>query len=175
MRWLKPLCFSMMFVSPLGLADESVDTSQIELATRIGAQCSGFYDGLFALMQNLEGNKQSIMQDELKTALPNLDKRMVFRDSTASIVLTRQFIALLNNAVKPEKPFTLEDYREDYVQFRRESMAWSKGEVEIQFFADMHKQCQHVQSISEKNGSLTEAMLDKAVEKRAHALGVTLD
>jgi ribosome-binding protein aMBF1 (putative translation factor) len=175
MRWIKPLCLVMAFSPVIVDANESVDTSQIELAARIGAQCSGFYDGVFALMQNLESNKQSIMLDELEEALPGLSQTTVFRDSTASILLTRQFLALLNNSVKPEKPFTLEDYREDYIQFRREAMGWSKGEVEAQFFTDMHNQCQHIQSISEKNGSLTLEMLNSAVEKRASALGVALD
>ncbi len=153
----------------------SVDVEQVRLATSVGAQCAGYYDGLYALVHNLDEAKSHVMLTDLKSVVQGLSKQDLFEYSTASIIMTKGFIALLNQTVKPATPYTLESFREDYVGFRRQSMAWKNTDADNRYIDEMHQQCERVLSISYGNGTLTDEQVSAAVKKRAHARGVELE
>jgi len=152
-----------------------VDIEQVRLAASVGAQCAGYYDGLYALVQNLLDTKSHIMLTDLKEVFPDLSAQDLFAHSTASIMMTKGFLSLLNQTVKPVIPYSLESFREDYVGFRRQSMAWKNSEADNQYIDEMRLQCDRVLSISYQNGSLDDEKVAAAVKQRAHALGVNLE
>jgi hypothetical protein len=115
------------------------------------------------------------MLTDLKSVVPGLSKQDLFEYSTAAIIMTKGFIALLNQTVKPATPYTLESFREDYVGFRRQSMAWKNTDADNRYIDEMHQQCERVLSISYGNGTLTDEQVSAAVKQRAHALGVELE
>lgn len=172
---LKRLACLMMLVGSVAVADEKpkVSIDQMKLAASVAASCSGFYDGTFALMQNL-ASRNELEGSALFKVWPRVNKRFVFRQSTASMLLTDIFIGQINQGFKPEPLLTLQTFTEDYVAQRKQSMAWVNGEMRNQQLSAKREQCEHVLLISKNNKTINDEMINRAVEQRAKALGLKM-
>lgn len=152
----------------------SVGLEQMRLASAVGAQCSGFYDGVFALLHNMEKKGDSESLTAIKSNWPGVNKRYVFRQSTSAMLLTDIFIKQMNQKFAPEELFSLQSFTEDYVSSRKAAMAWENQPVENDIQKQQRKQCEHILQITKRNGTLRDEMVNNAMEKRAVALGVDL-
>ncbi|SIS76029.1 hypothetical protein [Neptunomonas antarctica] len=166
--------FSISSVS--GAAEKSsVGLEQMRFASALGASCSGFYDGTYALLHNLEaeGNGESLAV--LRNNWPAVSKRYAFRQSTSAMLMTSIFIKQINQRFKPEVAFSLQSFTAEYVKSRKAAMGWQDGQEAGQNMLLQQQQCEHIILISKNNGTLNDALIDSAMEKRSVALGVDLE
>lgn len=152
----------------------SVGLDQMRLASAVGARCSGFYDGVFALLHNMEKEGDSGSLSAMKNNWPSVNKRYVFRQSTSAMLLTDIFIKQMNQKFSPKELFSLQSFTQDYVGSRKAAMAWKDQPVENDIQKQQREQCEHILQLTKRNGTLRDDMINNAMEKRAVALGVDL-
>ncbi|QEQ96468.1 hypothetical protein [Neptunomonas concharum] len=165
--------FSFLGISSFTSAESSVGIEQMKLASSVGASCSGFYDGVYRLLHNME-DEQGERLLELKQIWPGVNKRFVFRQSTSSMLMTDIFIRQLNHRFKPEPALSLQTFSDEYVGSRQKAMGWDNSMQANDTFLNQHKQCEHILKISRQNGTLTEERINGAMVQRANALGLDL-
>ena len=153
----------------------SVGLEQMRLASAVGARCSGFYDGVFALLHNMEKEADGASLAVIKSNWPGVNKRYVFRQSTSAMLLTDIFIKQMNQTFEPKELFSLQGFAQDYVSSRKAAMAWKNQPVMNDIQKQQHEQCEHVLQITKRNGTLRDEMINSAMEKRSVALGVELE
>lgn len=152
----------------------SVGLEQMRLASAVGARCSGFYDGVFALLHNMEEEANLVSLSVIKSNWPGVNKRYVFRQSTASMLLTDIFIQQMNQKFSPKELFSLQSFTQDYVGSRKAAMAWKNQPAMNDIQKQQREQCEHILQITKRNGTLRDDMINNAMEKRSVALGVDL-
>ncbi len=152
----------------------NVGLEKMRLASAVGAQCSGFYDGVFALLHNMETEGDGESLSAIKNNWPSVNKRYVFRQSTSAMLLTDIFIKQMNQKFAPRELFSLQSFTQDYVSSRKAAMAWENQPAENDIQKQQREQCEHILQITKRNGTLRDEMINNAMEKRAVALGVDL-
>ncbi len=152
----------------------SVGLEQMRLASAVGARCSGFYDGVYALLHNMEKEGDEASLTVINSNWPGLNKRYVFRQSTSAMLLTDIFIRQMNQTFEPKQLFSLQSFAEDYVNSRKAAMAWTNQSVMIDIQKQQREQCEHILQITKRNGTLRDDMINNAMQKRSVALGVDL-
>lgn len=152
----------------------SVGLEQMKLASSIGAQCSGFYDGVFALLHNMETKGDDESLAIIKSHWSGVNKRYVFRQSTSAMLMTDIFIKQMNQKFVPEKSFSMQSFTQDYVNSRKSAMAWKDQPVANAVQKQQRDQCDHILQITKRNGTLREEVINNAMEKRSEALGIDL-
>ena len=152
----------------------TVGLEQMRLASAVGARCSGFYDGVFALLHNMEQEVDDASLSVTKRNWPGVNKRYVFRQSTSAMLLTDIFIKQMNQKFSPKELFSLQSFAQDYVSSRKAAMAWKDKPVLNGAQKQQREQCEHILQITKRNGTLRDDMINSAMEKRAEALGVDL-
>lgn len=152
----------------------SVGLEQMRLASAVGARCSGFYDGVFALLHNMEEEANVVSLSVIKSNWPGVNKRYAFRQSTSAMLLTDIFIKQMNQKFMPKELFSLQSFAQDYVGSRKAAMAWKNQPAMNDLQKQQREQCEHILQITKRNGTLREDMINNAMEKRSVALGVDL-
>lgn len=155
----------------LSWADTSaVSVEQMRQAASAGAVCSGFYDGVYRLVDKAgDAERQQLAQISTE-----LDRAHVFRWSTSAMLMTDIFIRQTNRHLHPDPAWTLQTFSQDYVAARKQAMGWQAGKSITQL-QQQQTHCQHILTLATKNGSLNETMIDQAVAQRAKALGLELE
>ncbi|WP_293265847.1 hypothetical protein [Neptunomonas sp.] len=170
------VCSSVALTVPLLTAAEEnrVGLEQMKLATSVGARCSGFYDGMFALLHNLSQGSDVQALGVVKGNWEGLDKRYVFRQSTSAMLMTGIFIKQMNQKFTSEQRFSFQSFSQDYVSSRKAAMSWKDDENYNTELGQQRQQCEHILQIAMRNGTLNKQMIDGAMQKRSIALGVDL-
>jgi hypothetical protein len=178
----KRVIASLLLVIPFSIPSVSiaagksgVGLEQMQLASSLGASCSGLYDGVYALLHNLEAEGNSKSLAALRNSWPAVNKRYAFRQSTSAMLMTSIFIKQINQRFKPEVPFSLQSFAADYVKSRKAAMAWQDSQEADQGMRLQQQQCEHIILISKNNGTLNEAVIDAAMQRRSVALGIDLE
>ncbi len=171
----KLACVLLLTCSMANAADKpKVTIEQMKLAASVAASCSGFYDGVYALMQNLASRNQ-LEGNALFKIWPRVNKRFVFRQSTASMLMTDIFIGQINQGFNPNPALSLQTFTDDYVAQRKQSMGWVNGDVRNAQLLAKKEQCEHILLISKNNKTISDEMINRAVEQRAKALGLKMN
>lgn len=156
-------------------AGQPVGMAQMKQASAIGAQCSGFYDGVSKLIENKKEDNDLKALSRVKSLWPEFSPRYLFRQSTAAMLMTDIFIGQMNQRFNPPQPFTLQSFTEDYVNARKEAINWQDTTAYNQTLDQRRQQCAHILKITQDKGTLRDAMVTGAMEQRAKALGIDLN
>ncbi|RVU32817.1 MULTISPECIES: hypothetical protein [Neptunomonas] len=162
-------------VSAAADAKSAVGLQQMKQASEIGASCTGFYDGVYALLHRMQKDADSAGLEQLKMVWPGIDQSSVFRQSTASMLMTDIFIAKINQSFDVDPPMTLQNFSQQYVESRKSTMDWKHSITGNAILERMRDQCEQIIRISVERGTLREGMLNKAIKQRARALGIEVD
>lgn len=152
-------------------AENQVSIDQVKRAAGFGAECSGFYDGLFAVLHKPTASQT----DFLQTHWSELGQRTAFLESTAAMLMTDIFIRQINRNLPVEKNLTLEDFSQLYVSSRQRISRWQGRDSDKEFILKEKDKCMNIINIVKNNGTLTPEMLKRATAQRAKALGVDLE
>ncbi|WP_028468791.1 hypothetical protein [Neptunomonas japonica] len=163
----------------LPVVSESAEKSRVglekmKLASSVGAKCSGFYDGVFALLHNLDQAADQQALNVIQKSWPGINKRYLFRQSTSAMLMTGIFIKQINQKFTLEENFSFQSFSQDYVSSRKSAMAWQDGKAANEAQSRQHQQCEHILQITKNNGTLSDRVINAAMEKRSMALGVDL-
>lgn len=156
-------------------AEQPVGLAQMKQASALGAQCSGFYDGVSKLIENKREDNDLKAIAKVKSLWPEFDARYLFRQSTSAMLMTDIFISQMNQRFKPAQPFTLQSFTEDYVNARKAAINWQDGPAQNQAMNQRRQQCAHILKITQDKGTLRDEMVGRAMEQRARALGIDLN
>ena len=152
----------------------SVGLEQMKLASSVGARCSGFYDGVFALLHNLGQAADEQALGVIQKNWPGINKRYLFRQSTSAMLMTGIFVKQMNQKFTLEESFSFQSFSQDYVSSRKTAMAWKDGKASNEIQNRQRQQCEHIIEITKNNGTLSDGVINDAMEKRSVALGVDL-
>jgi hypothetical protein len=176
-RVIRVGCSVLVLMLPIeSNAAENTDVAleQMKLASSVGARCSGFYDGVYALLHNLDQAVDAPALGVIQKNWPGISKRYVFRQSTSAMLMTGIFIKQMNKRFSLKEEFSFQSFSQDYVASRKAAMNWENSTVNNDAQAQQRQQCGHILQIAKKNGTLNDQVINSAMEKRAVALGVDL-
>ncbi|BBB30078.1 hypothetical protein [Neptunomonas japonica] len=170
-------CSVLVLMFPL--VSESAEKSRVglekmKLASSVGAKCSGFYDGVFALLHNLDQAADHQALGVIQKNWPGINKRYLFRQSTSTMLMTGIFIKQMNQKFTLKESFSFQSFSQDYVLSRKSAMAWKDGKTDNEEQKRQHQQCEHILQITKNNGTLSDRVINAAMQKRSVALGVDL-
>lgn len=164
----------MLPVASESAEKESVGLDQMKLASSMGARCSGFYDGVFALLHNLDQAADEQSLGVIQSNWPGVNRRYVFRQSTSAMLMTGIFIKQMNQKFTLEEDFSFQSFSQDYVASRKAAMGWKNNQINNDAQIQQRQQCEHILQITKKNGTLNDQVINEAMAKRSVALGVDL-
>lgn len=167
-------CAALILPLTIQAAEQEVGIAQIKKASALGASCSGYYDGVFALLHNLKQNDEQEKIESLQTLWPEIGQKLAFRQATSAMVMTDIFISQINQNVTSDQAVSLQTFSEDYVSSRKRTMQWDGKAKDSKRFSDTLTQCEHILQIMQNNKTLSVELINSAVQQRAQALGVDL-